>query len=611
MTLALFLSLLIKSGLVAGAGLLAAQLIARRAADRVDILRAAVCVLLALPVAAALLPQLQLAVLPGSAPAAAAVPAVIDPVWTSEIGPVAGMEVSGALPAPSLAVIAAVIWILGAVAIVGRFLLGLAMLDRWTREGRTVTVPAWTAPLSPLSPATRPRLVSSDHLSSPLSWGVSPGVILVDPASLTASETAPAVLAHELAHLRRRDWVFLILSRLAVALFWFNPLVWRLHAVLAARSEEAADAAAVETIDASTYARTLVRLAACPPRLSYAATPMAADARTLKRRIACIMTPSANRRRPLAVALSVAALAVVATPLAALELREHRFEAPPAPPPVPAIAAVAPLPPAVPTPQTDDWSAPPTPPAPPLAAPVAPALVAPEAPPPPPPPPAPQWSMIAPPAPPAPPSPIAAPAPPAPPAQGRGYVYTSYRDATPEERQQAVEARQQATEARRSAAAARGQAMAELRAHPVDRAAIRAQADAARAQAQAARARARVAPQAQAQARVQAEQARVQAGQARAQAEVARQQATRHMAEARVQMGRGAEQMRNGAREMRQEAVRLRDPAYRAEQIAKNREQGRTVTDAELVELSTRLPGRADEIERRADELQRRSAGPS
>ena len=45
--------------------------------------------------------------------------------------------------------------------------------------------------------------------------------------------------------MRRKDWVFLILSRLALARFWFNPLVWRLHGELAARSEEAADADAL------------------------------------------------------------------------------------------------------------------------------------------------------------------------------------------------------------------------------------------------------------------------------------------------------------------------------------------------------------------------------
>ena len=49
MSLALFLSLLVKSSLIAAAGLIVARFVARRAAERVDILRATICLLLALP----------------------------------------------------------------------------------------------------------------------------------------------------------------------------------------------------------------------------------------------------------------------------------------------------------------------------------------------------------------------------------------------------------------------------------------------------------------------------------------------------------------------------------------------------------------------------------
>ena len=55
MTLALFLSLLVKSSLIAAAGLIVARFVARRAVDRVDILRTTVCLLLAPPVLAAVL----------------------------------------------------------------------------------------------------------------------------------------------------------------------------------------------------------------------------------------------------------------------------------------------------------------------------------------------------------------------------------------------------------------------------------------------------------------------------------------------------------------------------------------------------------------------------
>ena len=74
-------------------------------------------------------------------------------------------------------------------------------------------------------------------------------------------------------------------------------------------------------------------------------------------------------------------------------------------------------------------------------------------------------------------------------------------------------------------------------------------------------------------------------------------------------MRNGADQMDRGARQMREEAARLRDPAYRARQIEENRARGSTVTDAELIDLSRRLPEQADEMERQAQRMREQSAG--
>ncbi|WP_196066412.1 M56 family metallopeptidase, partial [Brevundimonas mediterranea] len=324
MTWALLLSLLVKSSLIAGAGLACSRLLAQRPVDRVDILRGVTCLLLALPVIMAVLPSLKLALLPAAEPL---VTPQNLPMWQGEVGPVAGVEISGALPWPTPALIVGLIWLIGVAAVAGRLLLGLQTLERWTHEGRPVKCPAWRTALDTQTTGRPPRLIANDRLSGPLSWGAAPGVILVDPTSLAEREAAPAILAHELAHLRRKDWVFLVLSRLSLALFWFNPLVWALHLDLVARSEEAADADALTTVDRQVYARALVRLAAHPvPRsIPCAASPMAADARTLKTRIACIMSNTNARRRPLTVALTVAALAAVATPLAALELSRQDY----------------------------------------------------------------------------------------------------------------------------------------------------------------------------------------------------------------------------------------------------------------------------------------------
>lgn len=545
MTWALLVSLLVKSSLVAGAGLACARFLTRRPVERVDILRATVCLLLALPVIMNLLPALDLALLPASPPPAP-LPAALAGQGAANAAPATA---STALPWSSLGLVGG-LWLLGFAVIAGQLLLGVRTLDRWTRRGRPVTEGEWLAPLEHLPPEDRPVLVSSDHIASPLSWGVAPGSILIDPASLAQPRAAPAILAHELAHLRRHDWIFLVLSRLALAIFWFNPLVWRLHAVLAERSEEAADAAAVQTINRTLYAKTLVGLAARPaparPVLG-AATAMAADARTLKTRIACLMTDTPARRRPLTVILTVAALAAVATPLAALAVTRQDWVAPPpppAPPPVPALAV------------------PPAPPAPPAPPPMEAIAMAALVPPPPPPP--------------APPEPPPPPPPPPPPELPAGAGHTYFRSATPEEAKAAIEARAQAAEARRQAHEARTQA--------------RRAAD---------------------QARVEADRARADGEWARKIGEQARQEAARQMVKARAQMAQGAVQMRQGAQQMREEAARLRDPAYRAKQIEDNRARGNVVTDAELRDLADHLPSQADDLERQADQLAREARAAS
>lgn len=360
MTWTLLISLLVKSSLIAGVGLAASRHLTQRPVERVDILRGTVCLLLALPVIMNALPPIELALLPPiegapiallNAPAAPSVPASHAPAWITPSAILGGL------------------WLMGAALIGARLALGLQTLTRWTQRADPVTCPSWLAPIENLPPADRPNLVCSDRVAGPLSWGVAPGAILIDPATLAERHTAPAIMAHELAHLRRHDWIFLLISRVVLAIFWFNPLVWRLHAVLRQRSEEAADAAALGFVDRALYARTLVRLAAHPTPLltPVASLPMAADSRTLKSRIASIMTDTPTRRRPLTVAFCIGALALVAAPLAAFAIT--RQIAPPVPPVPPAPVASVPLPPAPPVPPalvaTVANIAPPAPPSPP------------------------------------------------------------------------------------------------------------------------------------------------------------------------------------------------------------------------------------------------------
>ena len=67
-------------------------------------------------------------------------------------------------------------------------------------------------------------LLTSDELASPISWGLMRPVILLNTRAVEASGEAEAIIAHELAHVARMDWIKLLLARVATALFWFNPL---------------------------------------------------------------------------------------------------------------------------------------------------------------------------------------------------------------------------------------------------------------------------------------------------------------------------------------------------------------------------------------------------
>jgi beta-lactamase regulating signal transducer with metallopeptidase domain/Mg-chelatase subunit ChlD len=71
-----------------------------------------------------------------------------------------------------------------------------------------------------------------------------------------------AVLAHERAHIRRRDWLIRIASHVNVCIFWFHPLAWWMERELARLAEEACDDLALSEIeDREEYAATLVDIA--------------------------------------------------------------------------------------------------------------------------------------------------------------------------------------------------------------------------------------------------------------------------------------------------------------------------------------------------------------
>lgn len=89
--------------------------------------------------------------------------------------------------------------------------------------------------------------------------------VLLAPADLHLRLPKPeleAVLLHEIAHVRRHDFAWNLLQRLALALVWFHPAAWALYGELSREREASCDRSAIgRGADRFSLARALVRLA--------------------------------------------------------------------------------------------------------------------------------------------------------------------------------------------------------------------------------------------------------------------------------------------------------------------------------------------------------------
>lgn len=97
----------------------------------------------------------------------------------------------------------------------------------------------------------------------PMTWGVlRPRILVPEAADEWSEECRRNVLLHELAHVRRRDYCFQLLTRLVAAVFWFHPLVWIAVRRVRLEQERACDDYVLRSgVRPSEYARQLVGLA--------------------------------------------------------------------------------------------------------------------------------------------------------------------------------------------------------------------------------------------------------------------------------------------------------------------------------------------------------------
>jgi beta-lactamase regulating signal transducer with metallopeptidase domain len=202
------------------------------------------------------------------------------------------------------------VWLAGVMLLSMRTLGGLVLARRMKLHGARPVSGLWRERASEiarkLSVSGPVKVLESSLVSVPTAVGwLRPAILL--PASaftgLTPQELE-AVLAHELAHVRRNDYLVNVLQTGVETLLFYHPAVWWVSRQIRAEREHVCDDMAVRlTGDAMTYARALTRierLRTTAPRLA-----MAADGGSLRTRVSRLVEgqPSPRHLSPLLVGL--------------------------------------------------------------------------------------------------------------------------------------------------------------------------------------------------------------------------------------------------------------------------------------------------------------------
>lgn len=221
-------------------------------------------------------------------------------------------------------------WLVG-VALFGLRLAGGLLVIQRLKEQGTSPVPAqWHLVLSRLCRELRiprqVRLLGSNRVDVPTVVGWLKPVILLPAAALTQLTPGQleAILAHELAHVRRHDFAVNLLQTCVEALLFYHPAVWWLNARIREERELACDDVAVALCgDALAYARALAVLDDLRAPLPTLA--LASHGGSLMKRIARLIQPQLLPTPTLRTVL-LSAFTATALSAAGLALQEAKKE---------------------------------------------------------------------------------------------------------------------------------------------------------------------------------------------------------------------------------------------------------------------------------------------
>jgi beta-lactamase regulating signal transducer with metallopeptidase domain len=159
------------------------------------------------------------------------------------------------------------LWIAGVLLLGMRSLGGLTLVRRLERTGLSEAPAGLADTLARLAQALRVsravRLYESALVGAPTVVGWFRPVILLPASALTGltAQQLELILAHELAHVRRHDYLVNLLQSAAETLLFYHPAVWWVSNRMRAEREHCCDDLAVSACGSAVrYARALVKL---------------------------------------------------------------------------------------------------------------------------------------------------------------------------------------------------------------------------------------------------------------------------------------------------------------------------------------------------------------
>jgi uncharacterized protein (TIGR03435 family) len=233
----------------------------------------------------------------------------------SPLTALAGSAIPEALPAELWSWVV-MFWFIGALAFWIRLAGGWMMAARIRSRLVRPAPPEWQRTLRTLGArmgVTRPlRFVVSALVEAPTVIGWLRPVVLVPVAALGGLPAGhlEAVLAHELAHIRRHDYLVNVVQSIAEALLFYHPAVWWVSGHIRNEREQCCDDAAVAVSgDVLTYARALMELESRRP--AHLNAVLAANGGSLSDRIARLLGATAPVRGSLGPSVAVSAVLLI------------------------------------------------------------------------------------------------------------------------------------------------------------------------------------------------------------------------------------------------------------------------------------------------------------